>query len=149
MRRLQNIPIERTPGIPTPSSSELLPGCSGCCPHSFPVSLTGKFLSSSATQVKLIFSQDPELRQEMVTSTMPEIYKQMCCSTIMQLRWMLKSDFGHRPCATTVIFIIHFINNFSKIFLDKANNGILGITLQGPIGLNWFYLNGESPKWGQ
>lgn len=82
MRRLQNIPIETIPGIPTPSSSELLPGCSACCPHSLPVSFTGKLRSSSGTHVMLIFSQDPELRQEMVTSTMPEIYRYFYCNTI-------------------------------------------------------------------
>jgi hypothetical protein len=33
-------------------------------------------------QVILIFSQDPELRQEMVTSTTPERYKCLFCNFI-------------------------------------------------------------------
>jgi hypothetical protein len=34
----------------------------------------------------LIFSQDPELRQEMVTSTMPEIYRYLYCNTTVSFR---------------------------------------------------------------
>jgi hypothetical protein len=36
-------------------------------------------------QVILIFSHDPELRQEMVTSTIPEIYKCLYCNVISSL----------------------------------------------------------------
>jgi hypothetical protein len=73
MRRIQNIPIDIIPGVPKPLFRESPLGCSGCCPHSLPVSLTGKFRSSSGMQVIVIFSQDPELRQEIVASIIPEI----------------------------------------------------------------------------
>jgi hypothetical protein len=75
MRRIQNIPINIIPGVPKPLFPESLSGCSGCCPHSLPVSLTGKFRSSSGIQVMVIFSQVPELRQEIVVSIAPAIHE--------------------------------------------------------------------------
>jgi hypothetical protein len=82
MRRIQNIAIDIIPGVPKLLPPESLPGCSGCCPHSLPVSLTGKFLSSSGMQVMFFFSQDPELRQDIVASIIPEIYKYFYCNII-------------------------------------------------------------------
>jgi hypothetical protein len=80
MSRIQNIPIDIIPGVPKPLPPESLPGSSGCCPHPLPVSLTGKFLSSSGMQVMFFFSQDPEVRQEIVASIIPEIHKYFYCN---------------------------------------------------------------------